>query len=319
MSIAYGVLFLLSLILLVWYWRFGQRKSNEVWLGVLYFSICVVDFGYFLLSLSQNVTFALFANKVAYLGQVFVPLCMFLLISGLSGYVYSKKLKIALVMLAVLAFGLVATTGYLDWYYKSVSLTYQDGAAKLVKEYGVLHPVYLVYVLGYFGAMIGVLATSLKRGKVASQKVAGLMTVVVMGNITMWLIEKLVARNFEFLAVSYVMSEFIFFFIYWILQDYVHIRDIPVPEETEYRGPIIIVDSLTRSEKIERILSKLPQGKHLTARQIEMLEGILDGKSRKQIAMELHLSENTVKMHMGLLYDNLGVSGKDEIFTLLQS
>ena len=319
MSIAYGVLFLLSLILLVWYWRFGQRKSNEVWLGVLYFSICVVDFGYFLLSLSQNVTFALFANKVAYLGQVFVPLCMFLLISGLSGYVYSKKLKIALVMLAVLAFGLVATTGYLDWYYKSVTLTYQDGAAKLVKEYGVLHPVYLVYVLGYFGAMIGVLATSLKRGKVASQKVAGLMTVVVMGNITMWLIEKLVARNFEFLAVSYVMSEFIFFFIYWILQDYVHIRDIPVPEETEYRGPIIIVDSLTRSEKIERILLKLPQGKHLTARQIEMLEGILDGKSRKQIAMELHLSENTVKMHMGLLYDNLGVSGKDEIFTLLQS
>lgn len=319
MSIAYGVLFLLSLILLVWYWGFGQRKSNEVWLGVLYFSICVVNFGYFLLSLSQNVTFALFANKVAYLGQVFVPLCMFLLISGLSGYVYSKKLKIVLVMLAVLMFGLVATTGYLDWYYKSVTLTYQDGAAKLVKEYGVLHPVYLVYVLGYFGAMIGVLAASLKRGKVASQKVAGLMTVVVMGNITMWLIEKLVARNFEFLAVSYVMSEFIFFFIYWILQDYVHIRDIPVPEEAEYRGPIIIVDSLTRSEKIERILSKLPQGKHLTARQIEMLEGILDGKSRKQIAMELHLSENTVKMHMGLLYDNLGVSGKDEIFTLLQS
>ena len=318
MSIAYGVLFLLSLILLVWYWRFGQRKSNEVCLGVLYFSICVVNFGYFLLSLSQNITFALFANKVAYLGQVFVPLCMFLLISGLSGYVYSKKLKIALVMLSVIMFGLVATTGYLDWYYKSVTLTYQDGAAKLVKEYGVLHPVYLIYVLGYFGAMIGVLATSLKRGKVASQKVAGLMTVVVMGNITMWLIEKLVARNFEFLAVSYVMSEFIFFFIYWILQDYVHIWDIPVPEEIENRGPIIIVDSLTRFEKIERILSKLPQGKHLTARQIEMLEGILDGKSRKQIAMELHLSENTVKMHMGLLYDNLGVSGKDEIFTLLQ-
>lgn len=77
--------------------------------------------------------------------------------------------------------------------------------------------------------------------------------------------------------------------------------------------------SLTRCEKIERILSKLPQGKHLTARQIEMLEGILDGKSRKQIATELHLSENTVKMHMGLLYENLGVSGKDEIFALLQS
>lgn len=319
MRIAYGVLFLISLIMSVWYWGFGRRTHNEVWLGVLYLSICVVNFGYLLLSLSQSVTFALFANKVAYWGQVFVPLCMFMLISGLCGYAYSKGLKVALVILAVIMFGLVATSGFLDWYYKSVSLTYQDGAAKLVKEYGALHPVYLVYVLGYFGAMIGVLAASLKRGKVASQKVAGLMTVVVMGNIAMWLIEKLVARNFEFLAVSYVMSEAIFFFIYWILQDYVHIRDLQTPKEPGSRGPIIIVDSLTRCEEIERILSKLPQGKHLTARQIEMLEGILDGKSRKQIAMDLHLSENTVKMHMGLLYENLGVSGKDEIFTLLQS
>ena len=319
MSIAYGVLFLISLIMLVGYWRFGKEKHHEVWLGVLYLSICVVNFGYLLLSLSKSVSFALFANKVAYLGQVFVPLCMFMLISGLCGYSYSKKLKVALVILAAIMFGLVATTGYLDWYYKSVSLTYQDGAAKLVKEYGILHPVYLVYVLGYFGAMIGVLATSLKRGKVASQKVAGLMTVVVMGNIAMWLIEKLVARNFEVLAVSYVMSEAIFFFIYWILQDYVHIRSIQTSEEPGNRGPIIVVDSLTRCEKIERILSKLPQGKHLTARQIEMLEGILDGTSRKQIATELHLSENPVKMHMGLLYENLCVSGTDEIFALLQS
>ena len=128
----------------------------------------------------------------------------------------------------------------------------------------------------------------------------------------------MVALNFEFLSVSYVMSEFVFFFIYWILQDYVHVRDLPVGEAVEKHGPIIVVDSLSRAEKMERILSKLPQGKHLTARQIEMLEGILDGKSRKQIATELHLSENTVKMHMGLLYENLGVSGKDEIYTLLQ-
>ena len=74
-----------------------------------------------------------------------------------------------------------------------------------------------------------------------------------------------------------------------------------------------------RAQKIERILAMLPEGKHLTVRQIEMLEGILDGKSRKQIAAELHLSENTVKMHMSLLYDNLGVSGKDEIYGMLQS
>lgn len=318
MIIAYGVLFALSLIMPVGYFVSARKKQSEAWLCTLYVCICIVNLGYLLLSLSKTVGFALFANKIAYLGQTFVMPCMFILISKLCGYVYPKWAKIIMVALAAIMFGLVATTGYLDWYYKSVTLTYADGAAKLVKEYGVLHPVYLMYVLGYFVAIICVIATSLKRHKVASQKVAGLMIVVVLGNIAMWLVEKLVTLNFEFLSVSYVMSEFIFFFLYWIMQDYVHVRDIPKTETPEAPAPIIVVDSKTRAEKIEMILEKLPQGKHLTTRQIEMLEGILDGKSRKQIAADLHLSENTVKMHMSLLYDNLGVSGKEEIYTRLQ-
>ena len=318
MVVVYGLLFVLSLIMPVGHFRSAQRKQNEVWLYNLYICICIVNLGYLLLSLSKTVAFALFANKIAYFGQAYVMLCMFMLISKLSGYTYPKWIRITLIALSAVMFGLVATTGYLDWYYKDVALIYEDGAAKLVKEYGVLHPVYLMYVLGYFVAMVAVIAASLKWKRVASQKVAGLMIVVVLSNIAMWLVEKLVALNFEFLSVSYVMSEFVFFFIFWILQDYVHVRDLPVGEAVEKHGPIIVVDSLSRAEKMERILSKLPQGKHLTARQIEMLEGILDGKSRKQIATELHLSENTVKMHMGLLYENLGVSGKDEIYTLLQ-
>ena len=315
---AYGLLFALSLIMSAGHFWSTQRKQSEIWLCILYVCICIVNLGYLLLSLSKTVAFALFANKIAYFGQVFVMLCMFMLVSKLCGYTYPKWTKVLLVILAVIMFGFVATTGHLDWYYKKATLIYADGAAKLVKEYGVLHPLYLIYVLGYFWAMIGVIAASLKRKKIASQKVAGLIIVVVLGNIAMWLVEKLVTLNFEFLSVSYVMSEFIFFFIYWILQDYVHVRDIPVAEAVEKQGPIIVVDALSQAEKIERIFSKLPQGKRLTARQIEMLEGILDGKSRKQIAAELHLSENTVKMHMGLLYENLGVSGRDEIYTLLQ-
>lgn len=236
MVIAYSLLFALSLIMPVGYFWSARKKQNELWLCILYVCICVVNLGYLLLSLSKTVAFALFANKIAYFGQAFVMPCMFMLISKLCGYTYPKWVRITLVVLAAVMFGLVATTGYLDWYYKDATLTYADGVAKLVKEYGVLHPVYLFYVLGYFGAMIGVIATSLTRKKLATQKVAGLMIVVVLGNIAMWLVEKLVTLNFEFLAVSYVMSEFIFFFIYWILQDYVHIRDLPMTEAVEERG-----------------------------------------------------------------------------------
>ena len=318
MTIAYGVIFALSLLLPVGYYLFVRKSQNEPWLFVLYLSVCVVNLGYLLLSLSKTVEFALTANKIAYFGQVFVPLCMFMIISGLCGFTYKKWVKYVLIAAAMLMFGLVLTTGHLDWYYKSVELTHADGAAKLMKEYGFLHPVNLIYVLGYFVAMLVVISISLKKSSGKSQKLAGLMLAVVFGNIGMWLVEKLVTWNFEFLSASYLMSEFVFFFVYWMLQDYVHKNEVPPPVIVEEKAPIIIVDNMTRAEKIKTILDSLPEDTVLSTRQMDILEGILDYKSRKEIAAELHLSENTVKTHTGMLYKALGVSGRDEIYAMFQ-
>ena len=322
MTIAYGVIFALSLLLPVGYYLFVRKSQNEPWLFVLYLSVCVVNLGYLLLSLSKTVEFALAANKLVYFGQVFVPLCMFMIISGLCGFTYKKWVKYVLIAVAMVMFGLVLTTGHLDWYYKSVELTHADGAAKLIKEYGFLHPVNLIYVLGYFVAMLVSISISLKKNSGKSQKLIGLLFAIVIGNIGMWIVEKLVTWNFEFLSASYLMSEFVFFFVYWMLEDYVHKDDIPSPVATvvaaEERGPVIVVDNLTRAEKIRAILNALPEDTVLSARQTDILERILDHKSRKEIAAELHLSENTVKTHTSMLYKALGVSGRDDIYAMFQ-
>ena len=310
----YCIIFTLSLLLPLGYSLLVRKKQNETWLFALYVSVCVVNLGYLLLSLSKTVGFALFANKVAYFGQVFVPLCMFMLISRLSGVVYKKWVKYVLLGVAMVMFALVLTTGHLDWYYKSVELIQEDGASKLVKEYGFLHPVNLVYVLGYLVAILVVIGVSLKRNKGGFNKLACMMFAVVACNIGGWIVEKLVQWNFEFLSASYLMSEFVFFFVYWMLQDYVAKEDIPTPEKTR----VIVLDSIPKAEKIERVLSLLPEDKKLTTRQMEMLEGILEGKSYKEIANELNISENTVKWHIGLLYTSLNVSGRDELFMLLK-
>ncbi|MBO5271143.1 MAG: hypothetical protein J6B77_10180 [Clostridia bacterium] len=302
----------------VGYYLIVRKRQSEPWLLALYIFVCVVNLGYLLLSLSQTLPFALLANKVAYLGQSFVPLCMFMIISGLCGFVYKKWIKAVLVVAAVMMFGLVLTTGHLDWYYKSVELIVVDGAAKLVKEYGVLHPVNLLYVLAYFVAMFVVIGISLKKNAGKSQKLVGLMFSVVIGNIGMWIVEKLVMWNFEVLSVSYLMSEFVFFFVYWMLQDYIHLSEIQPPVVVEEKAPVIVVDTMERAEKIRAILAHLPEGTTLSPRQTDVLEGILDGKSRKEIAADLHLSENTVKMHTSALYRLLNVSSRDEIHALLK-
>ena len=55
----------------------------------------------------------------------------------------------------------------------------------------------------------------------------------------------------------------------------------------------------------------------LCTREREILEFILENKKRKEIAKELYLSENTIKTYTRTLYAKLGVTCREELFSLL--
>ena len=316
MTVGYAICLLASVGLLIAY--SVMVKHKEFWLTMLFCCVPVVNLGYSLLSMAKTVEFAIFANDVTYLGSVFLSMCMFLTIVRLCGFEIKKKHIITCVSLGVVMFAIVATSGILPWYYKSVELEIVDGSAKLVKEYGVLHSVYLFYLLGYFAAMIGTIIHSIRKNKIAQTKYAVFIAGVVCLNILMWLFERFVSWNYEFLSVTYIGSELLLLLVYWMMQDYVHKNEVPSPVIVEEKAPIIIVDNMTRAEKIKTILASLPEDTVLSTRQMDILERILDYKSRKEIAVELHLSENTVKTHTGMLYKALGVSGRDEIYAMFQ-
>jgi len=316
MTIGYGIALALAIGLLIAY--LVMVKNKEIWLTMLYICVTVVNLGYLLLSMANTVKFAVFGNDVAYLGSIFLSMCMLLTIVRLCGFKIKKAHVITCVSLGALMFAIVASSPMLPLYYKSVDIEMIDGAAKLVKEYGALHPVYLVYLLGYFAAMIGTIIHSVRKKKIGNPKLAGFMAAIVCSNIVMWLFEKMVNWEYEFLSVTYISSEFLLLIVYWMLQDYVHKNEVPSPVIVEEKAPIIIVDNMTRAEKIKTILDSLPEDTVLSTRQMDILERILDYKSRKEIAVELHLSENTVKTHTGMLYKALGVSGRDEIYAMFQ-
>ncbi|MBO5526091.1 MAG: hypothetical protein J5993_05000 [Clostridia bacterium] len=68
MTIAYGVIFALSLLLPIGYYLFVRKKQNEPWLLFLFACVAVVNLGYTLIAFGDTVEFALFANKITYLG-----------------------------------------------------------------------------------------------------------------------------------------------------------------------------------------------------------------------------------------------------------
>ena len=314
MVVGYGVMMAISLVLIAVYYT--AIKKREFWLGLLFVCVALVNTGYFMLSLSKTVEFAIFANDMAYLGSVFLMMCMFFTIIKLCGYTVKKELVIALTTVAGVMFFMVATSGWLPWYYKSVAIENIGGATVLVKEYGVLHPVYLVYLVLYFASMIAMIIHSIIKKKVASQKLAVSLAVVVLMNRAVWFVEKFVEWNFETLSVSYVASEILFVLLYWLMQDSALAGQITtMANKAEELG--LNVSTLTMEAKINKIIATLPEGVTLAHREREILEKILESKKRKDIAFEMCLSENTVKTYTRNLYNKLNVGSREELNKLL--
>ena len=308
MTIGYGITLALAIGLLIAY--LVMVKNKEIWLTMLYICVTVVNLGYLLLSMASTVEFAIFSNDVAYLGSVFLSMCMLLTIVRLCGFKIKKAHIIVCVSIGAIMFAIIATSGFLPWYYKSVSIEMIDGSAKLVKEYGILHPVYFIYLLSYFASMIAVIIHSVVKKKIGKPKFAGFIAGIVCSNIIVWLFEKLVSWDFEFLSVTYIISELMLLLVSWMMQDYIPIRDIPKPVFHEKKDTNI-------KEKMDKALSMLREGESLSARETEILEAVLENKKRKNIALEMHLSENTIKTYTRNLYNKLGVSSRDELFELI--
>ena len=315
MIITYAIMAIIALILLIGYIVLVHKK--ESWLLLLYICVTVVNVGYFLLSVSKTVEFAIFSNDFIYLGSVFLSMSMLLTIIRLCGFEVKKKLIIALLIIGALMFAVIATSGFLPWYYKEIELVFIDGAAKLKKVYGVLHPLYLVYLLAYFVTMVVCIVQSIRKKMIASQKHASLLAAIVFGNIAVWLIEKFIPWDFEFLSVSYLFSEIILLGLYWMMQDYVRSDLIPRPTQGAAHYASIDIATIPMEEKISKILSFLKPGELLVAREREVLELILQNKKRKEIADELCLSENTIKTYTRTLYGKVGVSSREELYALL--
>jgi DNA-binding CsgD family transcriptional regulator len=315
MTIGYLITLILAIVLLVLY--FVLIKKKEFWLGLLFASVAVVNLGYFLLSLANSTPFAIFANDVAYLGSVFLSACMFLTVVKLCGFKITRAHNIICIVLATAMFLIVALSPVVPLYYKSLELKEVDGITKLVKEYGVLHSTNLVYVLGYFASMIITIIHSVVKKKIGAPKFAALIAGVVCGNIIVWAFEKFISWVFEFLSVTYIISEVVFLMINWMIADYVHIRDIPKITEEEKKQLGIDIKTMPMEEKIGRVLAFLPKGEVLASRERDVLEAVLENKKRKDIALDMHLSENTVKTYTRNLYGKLGVSSREELYSLL--
>ncbi len=335
-SIIYGVTTIVALLLLVSYTTLLHKK--ELWFLLLFSSVFIVNTGYFALSISKNLEEALLANRIAYLGSVFLPMSMFMIIMNVCELQYKKILPGFLLFLSIIVFLVAASPGYLDIYYKEVSFILKDGVGMLDKTYGKWHCLYLFYLVAYFGIMVSAILYAAVVRKVKSKLYAIMLAGAVLVNIGVWMLEQLVDIDFEFLAVSYIISEFFMLSLCLIRQEHTMQEEKKLSDavaesnhfEDFLEKPCEELPSQPDAHAKENVLAKerVESENAVKDEQLQLfLEGVgkltptekriyhyyLDGRSTKEILQAMNITENTLKYHNKNIYGKLGVSSRKQL------
>ena len=325
MTLFYGITFAISLLMLAAYARVDRKR--DIWLLLLFIFVAICNVGYLGLSMSRSLTSALFFNGVAYLGNVFLPFFILMMVIQLSHIQCPKWLSRCLIAVNTAMFLIATSGGYSSIYYKEVSFEIVDGVARLVKVYGPMHGFYKVFLFAYFGALVGIIAFTALKKTAISTKHTTFLAIIVIGNIALWLVENITGVNFEFLTISYIMTEALILLLYGILQDYEASGAANDLNEMIYtdedlagitdRQPEIILSEEPKAfseAEIKHIFASWAEIRSLTQRELEVLRFILEKRKRKDIAQVLFVTESTIKKHTSNIYKKIGVTNRTELF-----
>ncbi len=312
LSMVYAVTALIAFGVLACYTFLSRKK--DFWYTVLLSSVFVVNLGYLWLSVSDTLGNALMANRLSYLGSVFLPLSMLMIMLDAMKIKCKRLVVMLLLGIGGVVFLIAASPGYLDIYYKEVYLVSLDGFSVLKKVYGPLHGVYLVYLVGYFSAMVYTIIYALRKKTLENKVHTFILVMAVFINIGLWFIEQLVNIGFELLSVSYIISELFLLGLNILIAEQNRLKEqiSELGEENKSKTAPIIVDK----ELLQLYKNGLAS---LTKTERLIYDAYLEGKSTKDVMSMLGITENTLKFHNKNIYGKLGVASRKQLVEFSKS
>ncbi|MBE6625849.1 MAG: hypothetical protein E7628_01530 [Ruminococcaceae bacterium] len=285
-------------------------RDKDPWLVVLFASVLVVNTGYYMLSVSSTLQFALWANRISYLGSVFLPISMLMIILKAVDIKFKKWCPYALCGIGSAVFLIAASPGILDIYYKEVTLVTKNGVSMLEKVYGPLHVVNLIYLLGIFSAIVASIILAIAKKKISSPVNSVILASAVFINIGVWFIEQIVDIDFEVLSVSYIVSEIFLLAVNVLMAENERLKI--GSEATNQKKPEseMISDTVFAKEDVAIYVSGQSS---LTQTERMIFDLYTTGKTTREIMAEMHITENTLKFHNKNIYSKLGVSSRKQL------
>lgn len=204
----YFICFLVSIVLSVAYIYKWHNRYN-VYFTMLFIFIPIANLGYWKLSLATELSQAVLANQIQYIGACFTPLVVMLSIYFICKIKLPKLLELFMFVFTMVVYGSVLTTGMNGIFYRSVSLEMNRGSYQLVKEYGPMHRVFYVMLLLYLLMSFGGLLYAVKKKKDVSLRSASLLFAIYIITLAAFALGRMIG-GVELTAACYDIFLFVF-------------------------------------------------------------------------------------------------------------
>lgn len=292
-------------------------KNKERYLLLLFISIFLANLGYFLISIAPSLNFALNANRLSYLGQVFLPYFLLMMLLTICKIDRPKWLNPILITISIVVLFIAASPGIFPIYYKTVEIDKSEGFTKIVREYGILHKTYLVYLISYMIAQLSVVIYAICKKRIISYLHAVFLLSATLCNTVIWLVEKFISRNFELLSVSYIITELFILLVYGIVQQYEALK-LEKEHLAMFDSMTGLLNSGTVQNKINDILaSDKGLGSAMLVIDVDNLKTINDSFGHQAGTTAICSVSNSLKK-MFQATDILGRYGGDEFVVFLK-
>ena len=213
MNYYYLICFILAVIgTLIFKWRWN--RDTNVNITFIFLFIPISEIGYLMFSISSNVEEALLANKIIYLGGVFLITFMTFCILNLTDIKFPKIVQLLMMTASCVIYAFVLMIGINEYFYKSATYTRVDGYVVLTKVYGPVHTMFYALVAVYSLMGIGLLTYSIfNRKSMMSYRTTLLFLAAEIISVISFFFGRLFLQKVEILPATYVLFQVIFLII----------------------------------------------------------------------------------------------------------
>ena len=176
---------------------------------VLFFMACLIsNLGYLALAVSRTLPEAVLANKLTYLGGIFLPFFMLQTIAGFCSTKLPKFLTTLLFAYSCVVFILVCTIGYSSIYYRKMALGEFMNVRYLWKTYGPAHILFPILLYTEIALAVIIVLRSIRKQKNVALRTTVMLLWGLLFSILAYVIERTFKLPVELVGFSYVIFAF---------------------------------------------------------------------------------------------------------------